>query len=110
MLPKKERLSRAEFNRFFSLGKRLHSKSFTMVYAPHDSLHVSVVTSKKVSPHAVDRNKVRRRIYDIVRHYRDAFGTKGVCIFLMKTGAKDVPYALLKEEVHEHLHTIMRRS
>ena len=110
MLPKKERLSRAEFNRFFSLGKRFHSKTFTTVYAPHDSLHVSVVTSKKVSPHAVDRNKVRRRIYDIVRHHRDEFGTRGVYIFLTKVGAKSVPYALLRDEVYEHLSTIMRRS
>ena len=110
MLPKKERLSRAEFNRFFSLGKRFHSKTFTIVYAPHDSLHVSVVTSKKVSPNAVDRNKVRRRIYDIVRHHRDEVGTRGVYIFLTKVGAKSAPYASLRDEVYEHLNTITRRS
>jgi ribonuclease P protein component len=108
MLPKKERLSRAEFNRFFSLGKRFHSKNFTIVYTPHNSLHVSVVTSKKVSPHAVDRNKVRRRIYDIVRHYRSEYGTCGVFIFLTKAGVTKCPYSDLKEEVVTCLQTIVK--
>ncbi len=106
MLPRKERLSRQEFNRFFSLGKRLHSPGLTAVYAAHPALHVSVVVPKKVSPKAVQRNKIRRRIYDIVRRYRTERGTRGVFIFITKPAAAGAPYAELQKEVHSLLSRI----
>ena len=109
MLPKKERLSRDAFNRFFSLGRRVHSKNFTIVYSSHAGLNVSVVTSKKVSPSAVIRNKVRRRIYDSMRHCRDEYHVGGVYIFLTKAGIAKVSYALLREEIYEQVRTIMKK-
>ncbi len=108
MLPRKERLSRKEFNRFFSFGKKVHSASFTLVYAPHEELHVSVVVSKKVAPTAVVRNKVRRRVYDIVRRARDERNIHGVYIFLTKPSVARTDYTTLKEEVRKHLHTIIK--
>lgn len=103
MLPRKERLSREAFNRFFSLGKRSHAHSFQLVYAPYETLHVSVVVSKKIAKTAVLRNKIRRRMYDIVRRYRTARGATGVHIFLMKPPSTGLPYSALKEEVEGHL-------
>jgi ribonuclease P protein component len=100
MLPKKERLSREEFNRFFSLGKRVHSPAFQVVYVSHEKLHASVVVPKKVAKSAVKRNVIRRRIYDIVRRYRDEAGIRGVYIFLVKPPAVGMPYETLKQEVH----------
>ncbi len=108
MLPKKERLSRAAFSRFFSVGKRHHSPSFTMVYAPLEALHVSVVVSKKVSNRAVVRNKIRRRIYDIVRHYRAETGVRGVFIFLTKKGVENIAYTSLKSEIYTRLNTLQK--
>ena len=106
MLPKKKRLSREEFNRFFSLGKRTHTVHTTIVYVPHPTLHASVVVSKKVSTRAVVRNKVRRRIYDIVKNYERKEGVVGVFIFLTKKGVERLPYHALKEEVDGRLRTI----
>lgn len=106
MLPKKERLSRLEFNRFFSVGKRYHSPLFTVIYVPFPTLHVSVVVSKKISNRAVVRNKIRRRIYDIVRHYRTENKLRGVFIFLTKKSVEDVLYASLKSEVYARLNTL----
>ena len=108
MLPKKERLSRASFNRFFSMGKRFHTSLFTVVYTPHPTLHASVVVSKKVSNRAVVRNKIRRRIYDIVRHYRTETGMCGVFIFLTKPEIKNTPYTSLKDGVNAVLEKICR--
>jgi ribonuclease P protein component len=88
------------------LGKRVHSPAFQLVYHPHDELHVSVVVSKKNAKKAVLRNKIRRRIYDIVRHYRDAKGLTGVYIFLTKEQVTHTPYTSLKEEVEKKLNTI----
>ncbi|QQR64725.1 ribonuclease P protein component [Candidatus Kaiserbacteria bacterium] len=110
MLPKKERLSRLEFNRFFSVGKRYHSPLFTLVYAPSPALHVSVVVSKKISNHAVVRNKIRRRIYDIVRHYRTETEVRGVFIFLTKKGVENTPYTSLKSEVYARLSTSIQNT
>jgi len=109
MLPKKERLSRKEFNRFFSVGKRFHSPSLQVVYAPHDTFHASVVVSKKIARLAVKRNKIRRRIYDIVRRYKMERGNPGVFIFVTKPGVVKQSYALLKEELVVALDSVLKK-
>ena len=106
MLSRKERLSREEFNRFFSLGKRVHSEAFTLVYSPHNKFHASVVVSKKIAQHAVKRNKMRRRIYDILRNYHKLHKNTGVYIFLTKNGIQTKKYIELKNEVTKQLKTI----
>jgi len=85
MLPKKERLRREEFNRFFSEGKKIHSPSLQLIYTPNPEFHASVVVSKKVYSHAVKRNKLRRQVYDMVRRYCIQNGKlTGVYIFITK--------------------------
>lgn len=101
MLPKKERLSRDEFNRFFSGGKRIHSPHIQCIYSPNETLHVSVVVSKKTAKTSVMRHKIRRRIYDIVRRHRQSTGLAGVFIFLTKTGISTLQYDALKKEVEQ---------
>lgn len=103
MLPKKERLSRNEFNRFFSAGKRIHTPLFTLVYTPCHELHTAVVVPKKCAPLAVVRNKIRRRVYESVRQYRKMHGFCGVCIFIVKKGIQEVTYPTLAKEVHAQL-------
>lgn len=54
-----------------SNGQILHSKFFAVRWATNERRHrprVSVVVSKKVFKSAVKRNRIRRRIYEIVRH------------------------------------------
>ncbi len=108
MLPKKERLSRDAFSRFFSMGKRHHSPSLQVVYTPYESLHVSVVVPKKVQKSAVKRNKIRRRIYDIVRNYRKERGIQGVFIFLAKATIIELAYVQMKEEVQKQIEHILK--
>ena len=109
MLPKKERLSRQEFNRFFSVGEKIHTPSLHIVYAPHASFHASVVVSKKVAKLAVRRNKIRRRIYDIVRRYQREKHTTGVFIFLTKSGIEKKTYPSIKEEVQTSIDSINKK-
>ncbi len=108
MLPKKERLSREAFNRFFSLGKRLHSPSLQMVWCAYPKLHVSVVVSKKIAKKAVSRNKIRRRIYDIVRNYRSERTIQGVFIFIAKAGLETKTFAAIKEEVRADIDRVLK--
>ncbi len=102
MLKKKERLSRKEFNRFFSLGKKFHSKNIQLIYFTFKTRHISVVVSKKVSKLAVDRNKLRRRVYNIVRNSEK----KGIFIFLMKKNSNTLSYQNIKEELVELINNI----
>jgi ribonuclease P protein component len=106
MLPARERLTRADFCRFFASGARAHSPALTLVYATHTHFHASVVVSKKVAPRAVDRNKLRRRIYDILKRYRSARGVTGVYIVLTKPGARTLTYRALKDELTTRLNAI----
>lgn len=100
MLPKKERLSREAFSRFFAMGRRMHTPHMQVLYTPFPTLHVSVVVSKKVGTRAVVRNKLRRRVYDTIRRYREQAEVSGVFICIMKQGSTQLTYAALKEEVH----------
>ena len=95
MLSKKERLSREDFSRFFSVGKRLRSDSFDLVYTPYDSFHGAVVISKKVAARAVLRNKMRRRAYSLLAGQE----FKGVWILIMRKTPKPVSRATLKDEL-----------
>ena len=108
MLPKKERLSRMAFSQFFAVGKRSHFPSFQVVYVPHQSLHASVVVPKKIARHAVQRNKIRRRIYDILRNYRSEKKIHGVFIFLVKSSVLEKDYVLLKNEVRTCIDNILK--
>ncbi len=99
MLKKKERLTKKEFDRFFSMGKKFHTPTLQMIYTPHSTLHVAVVVSKKVYKTAVKRNKLRRQIYDMVRrHYRN-HPTTGVFIIITKPKISELP----REEIQEEL-------
>jgi len=109
MLPKKERLSREEFNRFFSVGKRFSAPSLQVVYVSNPTFHASVVVPKKVAKRAVVRNKIRRRIYDIVRRHKSVLENRGVFIFFTKTGIERKSYAQLKEDVESVLGTILEK-
>lgn len=99
MLRKKERLKRKEFDRFFSTGTRYHSSALQVVYTPHNSFHASVVVPKKIVRKAVQRNKLRRRIYDILRNLNKEHGFVGTFIVLVKPKAVLLQYDMLKRDV-----------
>jgi len=101
MLKKKERLSRKEFNRFFSSGERIHSLALMVVYVQLDTFHASAVATKKIFATAVLRNKFRRRVYDILRRYGAEHNLKGVFIVIAKTPARTIEYSDIKKEIIE---------
>lgn len=99
MLKKKERLTRKEFDRSFSIGKRIHGPNIQLIYAQSPSFHCSVVVGKKVYKKAVDRNRLRRRIYALVYHYHKTHTLDQTCILIAKPTVKTLTAPLLKEEV-----------
>lgn len=87
MLPRKRRLSRQAFSRFFSVGKRYHTPLCTYIVAPAEAFYGSVVVSKKVARRAVDRNTIRRRFYAILRQHHSGMHLTGAYICLVKSGS-----------------------
>jgi len=107
MFTKKERLTSKDFSRFFSSGKRFHSTFFTVVYTPYPTTHVSVVVPKKVARRAVQRNSLRRQVYDILRRYLKSDNKTGIFIVLMKKPSIEVEYAILKNNMYKRLKSIL---
>lgn len=106
MLKKRERLTKKQFDRFFSSGRRYHSPLFTVVHTPGDDFHGAIVVGKKVFKKAVDRNKLRRRLYNILYRSQCDGGMKGVYIILTKPQAAKASFSELKTTLTELLHKI----
>lgn len=68
MFKKSERLSQAEFQEFFKIGARHHSKHLTLITATAPKRKVAVVVGKKVAKSAVKRNLYKRRIFALLRN------------------------------------------
>lgn len=93
MLKKKERLTRTAFDRSFSIGKRIHSPFFQIIYSPGTSFHGSVVVPKKVYKRAVDRNKIRRQLYACIYQFHKKYPNTNTYIVIVKAGVKTATYA-----------------
>lgn len=66
MLKKKERLTKAEFDHYFKVGRRSHTPTLQLISHPHETFHGAVVVGKKVYKSAVKRNRLRRQLYDVL--------------------------------------------
>lgn len=101
MLPKKQRLTKKEFDTFFQSGKRIHTPYFTLVYTPHTTFHGAVVVGKKVSKKAVTRNKIRRRVYAALYRLKQEQDIRGVYILLVKRPAEACAFHELVSELEQ---------
>jgi ribonuclease P protein component len=105
MFKKKHRLTRAEFDRFFAVGKRLHSPSLTLIYAKSEESHAAVVVGKKVAKKAVDRNTLRRRIYGLIYEHLKAMDEPYTVIAIAKSGFMK----LSRKEAGEETKTLLAK-
>lgn len=100
MLPKKHRIVRTAFAQA-AYTHAVHGESFSFKVAKTDALKqkFSVVVSKKVASHAVDRNKIRRRAYRVLQKLlpRLTSGIQGV--FMAKNGAGTKTFSDLEQDM-----------
>ena len=69
-MPKKYRLSRADFMRLPKPARRIHGTFFSLTVTPFPLLggpRAACVVSKKVSVRSVDRNRIERLCREILR-------------------------------------------
>lgn len=86
-------------------GQQARGKSLSIKYTNNPHRHqsrVAIVVSKKVCKHAVDRNRIRRRLYEIIRKQIDEINNKGVfdlAIIVYKADILDKPFNEIEAEV-----------
>jgi len=117
MLPKRNRLSRREFEHLLKRGRRLHSDHASVVYSfvssrptpynlqPTPSQKAGVVVSKKVARRAVERNRLRRLVFHVCAAHKEALAGMHVAVVLKK-GAAGLEPSVLREEIQLLLHSI----
>lgn len=99
MLPKTERLDRAKFSDFFAKGRRVHGTYTTLVLSPSDDFISSVVVGKKVAKLAHERNRIRRRIYSLLRTIKVEVNPKLALIVIVKPAITKLSKADFVKEV-----------
>ncbi len=103
MLKKKDRLTKKEFDRSFSVGKRYHSPTLQLIYMQSNTFHGSAVVGKKVYKKAVDRNRLRRRLYGVLYRYQKEHPLNGTFIIIAKPALKQISKDLFTQEVERLL-------
>jgi ribonuclease P protein component len=103
MLAKNERLNRADFSKYFASGRRTHGKYLTTIHTPLPGFVGSVVVSKKVAKKAHDRNRIRRRLYSILREFKDKENFSGVYILVTKPAIMTLSKKEFKTMVSEEI-------
>lgn len=101
MLPKNDRFQRSDFRTYSPTHTRLHSAHLMLGYSASPEVFKAVVTvSKQVSKLAVQRNKIRRMLYDVLAINRPAL-RDGIYMVRVKVGAATVTKKQLQMELQE---------
>lgn len=106
MLKKSRRLTKRQFGEFFRNGARFHSPFCQLVYSKSKGFHGAVVVGKKVFKRAVDRNRLRRRVYNILYRLLKDGGQGGVYIVITKPSAASASFTELKKDLEKLFNTI----
>lgn len=98
----------AQFCRVQSRGRRIGGKFLLVIFAPSSFLAVrfGLTVSKRVG-NAVTRNKVKRRLRDILRHHKAVLGGLDV-VWIARADAASASYEDLKHDVVELMDRILR--
>lgn len=105
MLSKKQRLTKKAFDHVFKNGTRVHSPALQLLYMPDGTFHGAAVVGKKVYKKAVDRNRLRRRMYGVLYRHQKNAGSTGTYILIAKPGMKTVA----KNEFSNEIMTLLEK-
>gem|GEM_PF-2037929 len=105
MLKKEFRgLTRSEILRFKSEGKMYKTLLFGLVVLKSEEPKVGIIISKKISKKAVDRNRVKRKVYQAVGEDWKDFENKGIMgLFLVRSVILEKSYEEIKKTWQELL-------
>ncbi|MEX0919418.1 MAG: ribonuclease P protein component [Parcubacteria group bacterium] len=98
MLPKSKRIPRKAFKPLLDSKRYFNSEHFSVKVADSKETKIAVSVSKKVSKSAVIRNKVRRRVYSILKDIIQII-KPNLYLIIVKAGAQNVKGEKLKKEL-----------
>ena len=100
----------AQYCRVQSKGRRMGGKFLLVIFAPSSFLDVRLgITVSKHVGNAVTRNRVKRRLRDILRHEKSALAGIGLdVVWIAKLEAASTSYEALHREVKELMDRILR--
>ncbi|HUD06375.1 MAG TPA: ribonuclease P protein component [Candidatus Saccharimonadales bacterium] len=88
-------------------GRTYRSEDFTLKYAINERrkrYRLSVVVSKKVSPSAVVRNRIRRRLYEVFRSQENQINKPyDLILSVFSNQFADMPFEAIKQKTDEAL-------
>lgn len=105
MLPKERRVPREDFSYILSNGVRFNSSKLLLYVAkipsdrPKNKTKIAFSVSKKVCPHAVDRNRYRRVGYSVIRPILGRIKDGYFLFFSYKKGSVPTTFKTLENEV-----------
>jgi ribonuclease P protein component len=109
MLKKKERLTKKKFDRSFSVGTRFHSPTIQLIYEDTPDFHGAAVVGKKVHKKAVDRNRLRRRLYGALYRYQKSNPLTGTYILIAKPALAKVLKNQFTQEVEKSIELVTKK-
>lgn len=98
MVPKRQRLSRADFERVLTRGKRLHGTNLTLIVLAAPQHKCGVVVGKKTARKANARNLLRRRVYSVCAQHLPTLPLLHIAV-LTRPSVSALSYSALKEEL-----------
>lgn len=109
--PRTARLTRpAEYRRLFAGATRATSRCLTVLVYPNDtdSARLGLAISRKIAPHAVTRNRLKRTIRESFRRHRSELGGWDIVI-QARPAAAAAPNRDLRAELEQHWTRLRRR-
>jgi len=104
MLKKTKRLTTKEFQEVFQKGKRVSSPLFLLSFLKKDKGKVAVSIPKKIYNKAVDRNNVKRVIFECLKK-QDMPTSTGVVIVIRKK-LDNIPMSDVCKDLYDSLKKI----
>lgn len=101
-MPKKYRLSRADFSRLArAKSRRIHGTYFSLMIAPllSPGVKAACVVSKKTASRSVDRNAIERKCREALRPLLSSVEDSSAYIFYAKRGAMEASSGEIKTDV-----------
>lgn len=96
MFPQEHRLGRTAFAQVYKRGRRTHTAGLTLIWRAAPFYKAAVVVGKKVAKNAVERNRLRRRLYAVLR---EANLQSGHIIVIAKPPLRAYSYARMGAEL-----------
>lgn len=99
MLPKSKRLKTSDFKDFRG-SRTLHSPHFILrLKEGSPPPRIAAVVSNAVAKKAVDRNRLRRRVYTLLRNHQPPLKA-GLLTITAKKGATGLTFEQLRQEIN----------